>query len=252
MLLGMALLLLWPGGLAGAAKGPRKVVRIPCQEFNRLMEVDEDGQPLVRERRPEELQVRLAGMVSAYTEKFSRNGNKPLGILLLEDMDAAVECMLYSRVLESNARAGLELTPGLPVVIEATVTRQDDSENARIAVDRIYTLEEAMARQLSEIHIHIYENEVDPGKLETLKTLLRNHHHKDSRTKAVFCVVTEEDSLVYIDVPATGCVTVSRELTDGLDALLGEHRFRLKGEEFRPKPRNNNWRREPAKSAEEK
>ena len=46
MLLGMAMLLLWPGGLAGAAKGPRKVVRIPCQEFNRLMEVDEDGQPV--------------------------------------------------------------------------------------------------------------------------------------------------------------------------------------------------------------
>ena len=240
--------------LSPFAAAVRALSTIDCRELKVFgePEVDEDGQPLIRERRTEELQVRIAGMVSAYTEKFSRNGNKPLGILLLEDMDAAVECMLYSRVIESNLRNGLVLTPGLPVVIEATASRQDDADSVRVAVDRIYPLEEAMKRQLSEIHIHIYENEVDPAKLETLKTLLRNHHRKDSRTKAVFCVVTGDDSLVYIDVPAEGCVTVSRELTDALDALLGEHRFRLKGEEFRPTPRNNSWRREAAKSAEEK
>ena len=46
VLFGLAMMLPWTGTVADAAKGPRKVVRIPCQEFNRLMEVDEFGQPI--------------------------------------------------------------------------------------------------------------------------------------------------------------------------------------------------------------
>ena len=46
MLLCMAMLLLVSGPLFGAGKGARKVVRIPFQEFNRLMEVDEDNNPV--------------------------------------------------------------------------------------------------------------------------------------------------------------------------------------------------------------
>ena len=42
----LALLLLLPGTLWGAGQKERKTVRIPCQEFNRLMIVDEDRRPV--------------------------------------------------------------------------------------------------------------------------------------------------------------------------------------------------------------
>jgi signal transduction histidine kinase/DNA-binding response OmpR family regulator len=42
----LAAALLFPGALSGAEKEARKVVRVPCQEFNRLMVVDEDGDPV--------------------------------------------------------------------------------------------------------------------------------------------------------------------------------------------------------------
>jgi signal transduction histidine kinase/DNA-binding response OmpR family regulator len=45
MLFCMILLLLVSGALSGAEKHGRKVVRIPFQEFNRLMELDEDNNP---------------------------------------------------------------------------------------------------------------------------------------------------------------------------------------------------------------
>ena len=46
VLLGLAALLLFPGPLSGSEKRPRKVVRIPCQEFNRLLIVDAHGNPV--------------------------------------------------------------------------------------------------------------------------------------------------------------------------------------------------------------
>ena len=46
LLVAAALLLLFPGSLAGSEKKPRKVVRIPCQEFNRLLIADEHGNPV--------------------------------------------------------------------------------------------------------------------------------------------------------------------------------------------------------------
>ncbi|MBP5787049.1 MAG: response regulator [Kiritimatiellae bacterium] len=45
-LLAAVLLLLVPGTLSGAEKKERKVVRIPCQEFNRQMIVDANGKPV--------------------------------------------------------------------------------------------------------------------------------------------------------------------------------------------------------------
>ena len=45
-LLAAALLLLFPGPLAGSEKKPRKLVRIPCQEFNRLLIADAHGNPV--------------------------------------------------------------------------------------------------------------------------------------------------------------------------------------------------------------
>ena len=46
LLLAAALLLLFPGPLSGAQKKARKVVRIPCQEFNRLLITDVNGNPM--------------------------------------------------------------------------------------------------------------------------------------------------------------------------------------------------------------
>ena len=45
MLLGMMFLLL-PGALSGAEKNPKKVVRVACAAFDRLMVLGEDGQPI--------------------------------------------------------------------------------------------------------------------------------------------------------------------------------------------------------------
>ena len=46
VLFGLAAALLFPGALSGAEKEVRKIVRIPCQEFNRLLVVDENGRPV--------------------------------------------------------------------------------------------------------------------------------------------------------------------------------------------------------------
>ncbi|MBO5762714.1 MAG: DNA polymerase III subunit alpha, partial [Lentisphaeria bacterium] len=81
---------------------------------------------------PEDVSVRLAGLVSAYTQKFSKSSNKPMGILLLEDLDSSIECMLYSRLLEQLVRNQQEIKPGMPVLLEATISRKDDSERPRV------------------------------------------------------------------------------------------------------------------------
>ena len=73
--------------------------------------------------------IRLTGMINGCEFKFSKNSGKQFCVLHLEDLDARCECMVYERALNKITESGITLEAGLPVAVEVTVSKRDESES---------------------------------------------------------------------------------------------------------------------------
>jgi len=191
--------------------------------------------------------VRLVGMVSSYTQKFSKSSGKPFGILTLEDLDSTVECMIYDRTLSSMAKAGITLEPGMPVMIESVVSKRDETERARVVVDKIFSMDQAMG-QLTEMFIHL---NAETGSRKQLEALQKIFAHSHGNTKLVFCVVDEHDSVIFVETSSRNGFEIHPEMLEKLDALLGPGHYRFKADPFDTERAKNaaQWRANRAAEA---
>lgn len=183
--------------------------------------------------------IRIAGMIGSFSSKFSKKSGKPFGIMLLEDLDSSVECMLYERTLADVTQQGIELTPGLPVLAEVTVSKRDEAEKPRVIVDRLLPLAEAPAELAEELHIHLHADRLAPGALNRVAEAC---FRVPGETRVVLCLVGLDDSVIFIEARRSK-ITVTRELLAELDAILTPGHWRLKGAPYNPPPRRT-WNRE--------
>lgn len=172
--------------------------------------------------------VRLVGMVDNLQLKFSKNSGKQFGILMLEDLDSAVECMIYERALNGMARDGIELKPGMPIMIEAVASKRDENEKAHVVVDKVCSIDNAMS-QLTEMYIHVDGVKTTRAELEQLKKIFA---HSPGKTKLVFCVVDENDAVTFVETSSRSGYTIRPDMLEAIDTLLGPGHFRFKAEPF--------------------
>ncbi len=199
-------------------------------------------------RRIEELsdntRIRLAGMIGSFSSKFSKKSGKPFGIMLLEDLDSSIECMLYERALNDLNQQGIELVPGLPVLAEVTVSKRDEAEKPRVIVDKLIPLCEAPAELAEKLHIHLYAERLQEAP-DALKRVSEACFRVPGKTLAVLCLVGLDDSVTFIEARKSK-ITVTRDLLEELDAILTPGHWRLKAEPYNPPPRRV-WTREKEK-----
>ena len=190
-------------------------------------------------------QIRIAGMVGSFTSKFSKKSGKPFGIMLLEDLDSSVECMLYERALSDLAQQEIELVPGMAILANVTVSKRDEAEKPRVIVDRIVPLADAPAELTEELHIHLYADKLGP---DALKRVSEACFRIPGRAMVVLCLVGLDDSVTFIEARKSK-ITVTRELLNELDAILTPGHWRLKATPYAPPPRRS-WNRDKEKEKE--
>lgn len=182
---------------------------------------------------PDNSRERLVGMIDSYTVKFSKNSKKPFGVLMLEDMDSHVECTLYERTMQELSRNGIEPAPGMMAVLEVSVSRREEGDAPRIVVDRLLPLDKAAAELACELHLHLYQEKTDRTLLEDIRRACLS---SPGDCRLVLCLVDAEDKVVYVEPEGSG-VTVTPELLDSLNVLIGARHYRVKGKEYAPPPR---------------
>ena len=171
--------------------------------------------------------VRLTGMISGFALKFGKNSGKQFGVLQLEDLDASCECMVYERALAAIRESGTPTAPGTQVVIEATVSRRDPSENPRIMVEQIHPLTAAPELYTSELYLHVFAADCNREHLRELAAVCAEN---DGDARLMICVVREDDSVVFVE-SLKSRIRVTAALLARIDALLGPDRYRIN-----PKP----------------
>ncbi len=192
-------------------------------------------------------QIRVAGMVNTFTQKFSKNSGKQFGILLLEDLDSSAECMIYERALGALTTAGVDMSPGSPLLLEATVSRRDENEKPRVIVDKVYSLTDAPSFFADELHLHFFAENLKPGDLEKAAKAC---FEMPGETKVVICLVGVDDSVTFIEAHKSR-ITVTPELLKTLDTLLGAGHYRLKARPYAPPPKRQ-WSKPLEQQPEEK
>ncbi len=197
------------------------------------------GEPVrgVAEKQDGEM-MRLTGMVSDITYKFSKTSGKQFGVMHIEDMDANCECMVYEKTLTKLREAGIVLEPGNPYVFEVTISKRDESEPARVMLDMATPLTEAPQKLSNELYLHLTRGKTDAPTQKKLVEVLRQH---PGDVTVKLCMVDEsDDSVVFLEC-RTLCVEVSMPLLAEIDALLGKNHYRIKAKEFIALPRRT-WR----------
>ena len=181
--------------------------------------------------------IRLTGMINACEFKFSKNSGKQFCVLHLEDLDARCECMIYERTLNKLSEDGITLEAGLPVAVEVTVSKRDESESPRLSVEKVLPLAEAPQTLTEEIYIHL-PPECTSETLQALSALLKDHR---GEVHTIIAVMRADDSVVYIE--SRNDTAVTWELLQGIDKLLGRGRYKLKVKPCAPPPRR--WVKPP-------
>ena len=182
--------------------------------------------------------VRLTGMISSVTYKFSKNSGKQFAVMMIEDLDSSCECMIYERALNKLKDAGIVLASGMACVFEASVSRRED-EPPRLMLDNLVPLTDALDLYTEEFYLHIDHS--DPGiisKADHLVSLLKENPG-DATVK--ICLLEKDDSVIFMESRGIR-VKLSMDFLEKVDAILGQGKYRIKAKEYIPSFRKV-WRK---------
>ena len=206
----------------------------------------EDLNASMRQKQSEAISLCLAGMVGSFTVKISKKSQKPFGIMLLEDLEGSCEIMLYERTLNHLKESGITLETGTEVIMEVTARRNDEGERPRLAVEKLYLLDQAPELFSEELYLHVYEKDLQEDTLRKLAGVCRKNAASGKGAKLILCVVNDRETIfVESHLPP---VCVNMKMLSECEKLLGTKNFRIKPKEVTPPPRA--WSRPPQNNAQ--
>ena len=187
--------------------------------------------------------LRLAGMLSGFTKKFSKTSNKPFGVITLEDFDSSCECMVYERALDAMTKAEIPTDPGTPLLLEINVSKRDENERPRVVVDKVHLLTDAPENFTEELYLHVFEKKTTPEQQNALARLVKQY---PGEVKLFVCFVREDDSVIFIESGTS--VNPTAKFLKGVTRILGKNSFRIKAKPVR-RPAPKRWKK-PENEAE--
>ena len=196
----------------------------------------------MQERHADNCSLRLAGMVSSFTVKISKNTQKPFGIMLLEDLDSNCEIMVYERTLNALKERGITLESGTEVIMEVTARCNLEGERPRLAAEKISLLNQAPELYSDELYLHIFEKDLKPGAMAELAAICRRAVTPEKGTGLIICLVNGRETVFIRSGMGDICVTAN--MLKKIEGLLGGKSYRIKPKEVAPPPRV--WSRPPA------
>ena len=112
------------------------------------------------------IQAKLAGCVNAVQKRISKNGNK-YAFVEFSDTTSKFEGMLFS---EGLAKYEETLSAGIPVLVHMTIDKQNEEGNPRCLINRVETLDKAIADSANGIEIQVNDISAITPLNQILKT----------------------------------------------------------------------------------
>ncbi len=162
---------------------------------------------------PEKKPVRLAGLVTGFTKRFTKK-KEPMGVFRLETLEGSVETVVFPRSFEQYQ---VHLVDEAPVLVCGDVKVED--ETPRLFVQEIHPLADAHRAFAEQVRLHIPAARADEALLREVKQLLRAH---PGETPVAVCLEYPDGAKVFVNANFTYKVLPRTALIHELERLLGE------------------------------
>lgn len=165
-------------------------------------------------------ETRLGGIITSLQKKLTKKDNRPWAILEVEDLDGAVEVMVYAEAYEKTQK---HLALEKAVLICGRVDKRED--DPRLIAAEIYPLEEAAQRFTKAVHLHIPNNRFNVEHLEQVRDVVQRHA---GALPLLLCMEQPGGEVVYLSTAPEFRVKPDDQLLHELRRLVGEHSVFLK------------------------
>ncbi|MFA6174781.1 MAG: hypothetical protein WC701_14050, partial [Kiritimatiellales bacterium] len=164
--------------------------------------------------------IRVGGLVDKYKKVFTKpkkpeDHPKPYARFRLEGLEAAVNAVVwpddfsrFEKLLEDNA----------PLMAAGRITK-DFRDELEIQVSELFPLAEAPLLFAEKLSLHLPEAALSPEKLAAVKKIAAAY---PGPTPLNLCVLLDSGEKIFIKADRSSQVTVSPELVQKLEHLLGE------------------------------
>jgi len=192
--------------------------------------------PFLKERD----EVILGGMLSAikYSNTKNPQPGKPSRYAMfdLEDIEGTIRCILWP---EQFAEMGHVVTPDHILVVRGVIDRRGGDE-ANLIVNELIELDQLDSRYTTGIVVRLREDQHGPTALDRLREVVRTY---PGNSELQLLLMLENGSRVYLKSHRTR-LSVTRELRDRLDDLLGPGNIQLITSPPKPAANSGNGRRQ--------
>jgi DNA polymerase-3 subunit alpha len=168
----------------------------------------QDGQP-----------TRLGGIISKFQPRTTKTG-KPMGVLAIEDLEGAVEVVVFP---EPYAKYVTLLKQDAPVFIVGEVNLREDKP--KIYVNQIIPLDDVPRRFTKAVHIRLPAETTSEDTLTAVREILARYR---GECPVFFAFTFANGRTVFVEAHDHFAVTPRQELIDEIEQLIGEDTVWLK------------------------
>jgi len=179
--------------------------------------------------------TRVGGLVAKVDRKFTRAKKEPMAIIQVEDVEGALEAVVFPAPFQEYQAL---LVEGTPVMVCGQVDKKEDT--ATLKVYEMYALDQVPRWFTERISLHLPAAHVQTGLLTTIKSLLQKN---PGPTPVVFCLQFQKGEEVFVSTESAYNVNPSEALVRELQRLLGEEGIyvAVSSRPCRKVPNGNKW-----------
>ncbi len=157
--------------------------------------------------------TRIGGLVSQFQKRFTKKDQKPMGVFRLEDLDGAIEVVVFPGTFEEF---GVYLQDEAPVMVCGELVKEKDQ--LRIKASEIYPLKDVHKHFTDRVGIHVPASGLDDSKLWTIKEILGRH---PGDTPVTLCLQFPTGEKVFVETHTAFKVSATAELVRDIERELG-------------------------------
>jgi DNA polymerase-3 subunit alpha len=181
--------------------------------------------------------TRVGGLISGLEMKRSKKDNRPWAVIHFEGMSGDIECLAFADTYEQYAEA---IVPETVVFIEGIFSRNEEDEGStKIIVNRVIPAEKAPEELAAEVHIRLWENELQDGMLPRVLEICQTHQ---GETGLLLCLILENGDIAFIQ-PDGLRIQNTAGFREALANVLGTKALLQKGNRIRPEARKRRFQR---------
>ena len=164
--------------------------------------------------------VTIAGLIIESRVKMTKRGDKMM-FITLDDQTARKELVVYQEQLDQYSEL---IRADEIVIVKATVSKNPHTEQTRIVVDSVYSLDGVRANLAARLSIQLDQQQVDQSLIAELRQVLV--HDDSSQCKVYLSLRTDSASVDFVSNQAW-LVKPTADMMKHLKRLCGQDNFQL-------------------------